>query len=440
MQRFTLLTCFLALTPLLAAQSPPEAEDAALRHARQLLKTTPMIDGHNDLPREIWDNLQAPHSVEGYDLRTPRRGETDIARLRQGEVGGQFWSVIVHGETKGGYAVKMLEQIDIARRMIAQYPDTFGLALTADDIEREFKRGRIASLLGMEGPYAMENSLGALRAYYLLGVRYMILTHNVTHDWADAARDEARHNGLTPFGKEVVREMNRIGMVVDVSHTSAKVMSDALDVSEAPIMFSHASARALVNHPRNVPDDILKRVAKNNGVVMVTFIPSYISKDVADWIAALDAQLKGGGRSPAEAKRIMDDYIAAHSPVPKATLSQVADHIDHIKQVAGADHVGIGSDFWGGNAGPTPPNPVEQALAVIGMPVGLEDTSRYPYLIAELVRRGWSDADLKKVAGLNVIRVLRDAETVSRRLQKARPASTATIEQLDGTKPGGSGR
>jgi membrane dipeptidase len=422
---------FLGLAATAAAQPAPEAEDAALRHARQLLKSTPLIDGHNDLPREIFDYPKAPGDVDAYDLRTRRPGETDLPRMRQGGMGGQFWSVWVPGEIKVGYAHRMLQQIDIARRMIARYPDTLALALTADDIEREFKRGRIPSLLGMEGGYAIENSLALLRDYYLLGVRYMILTHNVTHEWGDAARDEARHNGLTPFGKEVVREMNRLGMLVDLSHTSAKVMSDALDVTEAPVIFSHASARALVSHPRNVPDEILTRVAKNHGVVMVTFIPSYVSGEVARWIADLDAQLKKA-RSPEEAQRILKDYVAAHAPVPHATLAQVADHIEHVRKVAGVDCVGIGSDFWGGTAGGMPEQPVEQALAVIGMPVGLEDTSKYPYLIAELIRRGWPDADLKKVAGLNVIRALRDAEGVSRRLQQTRPPSTATFEQLDG--------
>ena len=421
----------LGLAAISAARPTPEAEDSALRHARQLLKSTPLIDGHNDLPREIFDYPKAPGDVEAYDLRTHRPGETDLPRMRQGGMGGQFWSVWVPGEIKVGYAHRMLQQIDIARRMIARYPDSLSLALTADDIEREFKRGRIASLLGMEGGYAIENSLPLLRDYYLLGVRYMILTHNVTHEWGDAARDEARHNGLTPFGKEVVREMNRLGMLVDLSHTSAKVMSDALDVTEAPVIFSHSSTRALVNHPRNVPDEILTRVAKNHGVVMVTFIPSYVSGEVARWIADLDVQLKKTP-APEAAQRILKEYVSAHSPVPHATLGQVADHIEHVRKVAGIDCVGIGSDFWGGTAGGMPEQPVEQALAVIGMPVGLEDTSKYPYLIAELIRRGWPDADLKKVAGLNVIRALRDAEVISRRLQQSRPASTATFEKLDG--------
>jgi membrane dipeptidase len=271
----------------------------------------------------------------------------------------------------------------------------------------------------MEGGHAIENSLGALRAYYALGARYMTLTHNVTLDWADAALDTARHGGLTSFGREVVREMNRLGMLVDLSHVSPGVMSNALDVSEAPVIFSHSSARALVDHPRNVPDSILARLPRNGGVVMVTFVPAFVSQDVADWEKQDEDQRKAiesAVSDSLERSRRIDQWEAAH-PRPNATLPQVADHIEHVRKVAGIDHVGIGSDFDG----------------VDFTTVGLEDTSKFPALFAELIRRGWSDADLKKLAGQNLLRVLRQAEAVAARLQQTRPPSTKTIEELEGT-------
>ncbi|HXI20006.1 MAG TPA: dipeptidase, partial [Gemmatimonadales bacterium] len=262
-----------AVPPTLAAQSDP-----ALEHARRLLAGTILIDGHNDLPWAIRINPDAPRDVVAYDLRKPTPGHTDLARLAAGEVGAQFWSIYIPGEIKdSGYARVQLEQFDIARRTIARYPDRLMLALGADDILRARRQHKVASLLGMEGGHAIENSLGALRAYYDLGARYMTLTHNVTLDWADAALDSARHGGLTPFGKEVVREMNRLGMLVDLSHVSPGTMSDALDVCEAPVIFSHSAARALVDYPRNVPDSILARLPANGGIVMVTFVQSFVS-------------------------------------------------------------------------------------------------------------------------------------------------------------------
>src|SRR6476661_270267 len=266
-----------------------QSGDSALEQARKMLRCTQSIDGHNDLPWEIRDSKTAPRDVAAYDIRGTAPKQTDLPRMAQGEVGAQFWSIYIPGEIKdSGYARVQLEQFDIARRMIARYPERLALALTADDIERDFKKGKVASLLGMEGGHAIENSLGALRSYYALGARYMTLTHNVTLDWADAALDSARHNGLTEFGKEVVREMNRLGMLVDLSHVSPATMSDALDVSEAPVIFSHSSARALTNHPRNVPDSILVRLKRNGGVVMVTFVPAFVSSDAAAW--DMDAQ------------------------------------------------------------------------------------------------------------------------------------------------------
>jgi membrane dipeptidase len=287
------------------------------------------------------------------------------------------------------------------------------LALTAADIEAIFKSGRVASLLGMEGGHAIENSLGALRAFYALGARYMTLTHNVTLDWADAAADAPKHNGLTAFGKEVVCEMNRLGMLIDLSHVSPKVMSDAITVSAAPVIFSHSCARALTDHVRNVPDSILARLPQNGGVVMVAFVPDFISQEFNAWNVSLQERL-AKATSNEERDRIRKEFKAEH-PLPKTTVGQVADHLEHIRKVAGADHVGIGSDFDGTSM----------------LPIGLEDVSKFPNLFAELIRRGWSDADLKKLAGENLLRVLREAEATARRLQKIRPASTATIEELD---------
>ena len=406
----------------MTAPAAAQAPDAALAHARALLRSTPLIDGHNDLPWEIRRAPGHPRDVAAYDLRAPSPKHTDLARLERGQVAAQFWSIYIDGEMKdSGYARVQLEQFDIARRMIARYPDRLALALTADDIESSVKRGRLASLLGMEGGHAIENSLGVLRSYYALGARYMTLTHNVTLDWADAALDSARHQGLTEFGREVVREMNRLGMLVDLSHVSPAVMSQALDVSEAPVIFSPSAARALVDHPRNVPDSILARLPKNGGVVMVTFVPQFVSTEFKVWEDSADSQrkaLRAAVPDSAERHRQMDTWEAAH-PAPGAALAQVADHIEHVRQVAGVDHVGIGSDFDG----------------IDYVPVGLEDVSKFPDLFAELIRRGWSDADLKKLAGRNLLRALRQAERTAARLQRERQPSTRTIEQLDGPRP-----
>jgi membrane dipeptidase len=394
------------------------ADDAALIRARRILATTPLIDGHNDLAWEIRAYAKAPRDVAAYDLRTRTPGQTDLARLAEGKVGAQFWSVYVPGEIKEGYARVQLDQIDIARQVIARYPDRLALALTADDIVREFRRGRVASLLGMEGGHVLENSLGTLRAYYDLGARYLTLTHNVTLDWADTQAEPGRHRGLTRFGEEVVREMNRLGMLVDLSHTSVETMEDALRVSEAPVIFSHSSARALTDVARNVPDAILKRMPANGGVVMVTFVPGFVSKEVYDAYVAREARVKeriASIKDEAESKRVRKEMETAE-PLPRATLAQVADHVEHVRKVAGPDHVGLGGDFDGMGEGP----------------LGLEDVSKYPDLFAELIRRGWSDQDLRKLAGENLLRALRQAEAVSRRLRAARPPSTATIESLDG--------
>ena len=397
-------------------------EDAALERARRLLREAPLIDGHNDLPWEIRNWKGGPGNVEAYDLRKPTEGDTDLARLAAGGVGGQFWSVYIPGEdAAAGYARVQLEQLDITRRMIARYPEALGLALSANDIERETRVGRVASLLGMEGGHAIENSLGALRAYYDLGVRYMTLTHNVTLDWADSAATAPRHQGLTRFGEEVVREMNRLGMLVDLSHASPDTMEDALRVSEAPVIFSHSSARALCNVPRNVPDAVLRALPRNGGVVMVTFVAAFISQPAADALlpAWKDYQRRAEAETDPARKQAIRKEIFSKVQVPPVTIAQVADHIEHVRRVAGVDYVGIGGDYDGNSQ----------------WPLGLEDVSTYPKLFAELIRRGWSDADLKKLARGNVLRALREAEAVAARLQAIRKPSTATIEQLDRNPP-----
>ncbi|HKN64867.1 MAG TPA: dipeptidase [Gemmatimonadaceae bacterium] len=421
----------LALSGASAFAQASTSSDPYMARAIRVLTAQPIVDGHNDLPWRIREDKGHPMDVEWYDLRGHTAGMTDLARLKAGHVGGQFWSIYIPGEradatykphgvvsSQPGYARAQLEQIDIARRVIAKYPE-LQWATTADSVRAAMKRGRLGSMLGLEGGHAIENSLNLLRAYYAMGARYMTLTHNVTLDWADAALDSARHGGLTPFGREVVREMNRLGMLVDLSHVSPGTMSAALDVTEAPVIFSHSAARALVDHPRNVPDSILARVPKNGGVVMVPFVTSFVSKAVYDddnQLAALTAD--ASRRHPGDAAAVraeVSTWRAAH-PRPTASIADVANAIEHVRKIVGPDHVGIGSDFDG----------IEETV------VGLEDVSKYPAIIAELARRGWSDADLEKLAGGNVLRVLAQAEQVAKRLQKQRPPSIATIEQLDG--------
>lgn len=419
------LACITA--SLLGAQAAqPSPSDAAhITKVRRILATTPLVDGHNDLPWYIREEVKdAPRDVDAYDLRKPTSGNTDIARLRKGMVGGQFWSVYVPGEVKdSGYARIQLEQIDIARRIFAKYPDVFAPAYTAADVRRAKAAGKIGSMLGMEGGHAIENSLGALRAYYDLGARYMTLTHNVTLDWADAAADAPRHGGLTKFGEEVVREMNRLGMIVDLSHVSPGTMSDALNVTESPVIFSHSGARALTDVPRNVPDSILARLPKNGGVVMVPFVPGFVSQKVADWSreasAAVERARAQFPNDTAAAQLAIDAWTREHPPV-RATIADVADQIEHVRKVAGVDYVGIGSDFDGtGN----------------NLPVGLHDVSTFPALLVELSKRGWSEGDLRKVAGENALRVMATNERVAARLRRERVASNKTIEELDGRPP-----
>ncbi|MBA3891188.1 MAG: membrane dipeptidase [Gemmatimonadaceae bacterium] len=398
-----------------AGQAPsPEPSAADFARAHRVLRSTPLIDGHNDLPWEIRRQRANPRNVHTYDLNRPTAGHTDLARLDSGRVGAQFWSVYVPGDfADSGYARVQLEQIDIARQVIAKYP-RLEFAWSAADVRRAFRRGRIASLIGMEGGHVIENSIALLRTYRDLGARYMTLTHNVTLDWADAASDTERHGGLTAFGEEVVREMNRLGMLVDLSHVSPGAMSDALTVSLAPVIFSHSSARALTDVPRNVPDSILARLPQNGGVVMVTFVPGFISAAIVEWSAASGrerASLRARfGQDTAAIRRGLDQWRTAH-PAPRSTLAQVADHIEHVRRVAGIDHVGIGGDFDG----------------IDDTPDGLSSVADYPRLFAELSRRGWREPDLRKLAGENVLRVMERAEVVAARLQRDSPPATARI-------------
>jgi membrane dipeptidase len=378
-------------------------EDKALRHARELLHEAILVDGHNDLPWTVRLNKAAPGDVAAYDLRKPTSGQTDLARLKSGGVGAQFWSVYIPGEMQGGFARTQLEQIDIARRIIERYPEALKFATSTADIRAAHREGRVASLLGMEGGHAIENSLGALRAYYDLGVRYMTLTHNVHLDWADSAAFPPVHGGLTEFGEQVVLEMNRLGMLVDLSHVADVTMDDALRVSKAPVIFSHSSARAICDVPRNVPDEILRRLPANGGVVMVTFVAGFIDPEIGKIQVPAIAEINrlAAGKSLEEREKISDE-VMGKLVLPKTSIAKVADHIEHIRQVAGVKHVGLGGDFDGNSAWPD----------------GLSDVSMYPNLFAELIRRGWSDADLKLLAGENLLRAMAQAEEVSRQLSR----------------------
>ncbi|HEX9207253.1 MAG TPA: dipeptidase [Steroidobacteraceae bacterium] len=422
------------LASLIVVQTAIGADPAARNAARieRILATTPLIDGHNDLAWELRSRFQGDLSKIDLAADTSKlpapAGElplmTDIPRLRAGHVGGQFWSVWIPVELKGPELVQTtIEQIDLTKSMVARYPSDLGMAYTAADVRRLHKAGKIACLIGVEGGHQINNSLAALRQYYDLGARYMTLTHSANTDWADAGTENPAHHGLTAFGKEVVREMNRLGMLVDLSHVSLDTMRSALEVSEAPVIFSHSSARALVDHPRNVPDDVLRLVAANGGVVMVNFYPGYDSEARRLWEAervAEQARLNTppfGGLfigQPERAAAALAEWEKSH-PLPPVTIADVADHVEHVRKVAGVDHVGIGSDFDG----------IPEA------PAGLDGPDKFPALLIELANRGWSDDDLAKVAGRNVLRVLERAETVGATLRASRPPSSATIGKLD---------
>jgi len=388
-----------------------------LDDARALLRRSPLVDGHNDL---AWALREAgSQDLAGTDLAGPVGfTHTDLPRLAEGGVGAQFWSVYVPVSLAGEAAVAVtLEQIDFVHRMAGRYPDRLGLALTAADVERIFAAGRVASLIGAEGGHSIGCSLGALRALYRLGVRYLTLTHNANVPWADSATDEPAAGGLTAFGREVVAEMQRLGMLVDLSHTAPPTMRDAFDAAEAPVIYSHSSALALCDHPRNVPDEMLARLPGNNGVCMVTFVPAFVSQQCRDWHLGLDAEMKRRGLdSGDEASHAAREEYARSNPAPRATLAQVADHVEHVREVAGVEHVGIGGDFDGTE----------------DLPDGLGDVSCYPALIAELLERGWSEQDCGRLAGGNVLRVMREAESAAGEIATRRGPSLARIEDTDG--------
>ncbi|MGW2863711.1 dipeptidase [Streptomyces sp. NPDC001205] len=390
-----------------------------LDEARALLARHPVVDGHNDLPWALREKVR--YDLERCDIATDLTGRThtDIPRLRAGGVGAQFWSVYVRTDLAGDEAVSAtLEQIDCVDQMLARYPGDLAPALTADDMEAARAAGRIASLKGAEGGHSINNSLATLRALYALGVRYMTMTHNDNLAWADSATDEPGVGGLSPFGHEVVREMNRLGMLVDLSHVAATTMRDALATTAAPVIFSHSSARAICDHPRNIPDDVLAQLPGNGGVAMATFVPKFILPAAVAWTRAADENLRAHGlhhldTSP-EAMKLHEAFEAAN-PRPVATAATVADHLDHMREVAGVDHIGIGGDFDG----------------TAFTPSGLDDVAGYPNLVAELLSRGWSSGDLAKLTWGNAVRVLRDAEAVSRDLRLSRGPSNATLPTLD---------
>jgi len=424
---------FTAGTSLAMAAQPGDATLTA--RVDHVLQTVPLIDGHNDLPWEIRERFgnaagvdlavstaNLPPKMEDGEIAPPLM--TDIPRLHAGHVGAQFWSVWIPPTVTGPAAVKMtLEQIDIVKTMVARYPRDLQMAYSADDIMRAFKAGRVASLIGIEGGHQIDDSLPVLRQMYVLGARYMTLTHTLDNDWADSATDAPKHHGLTPFGRAVVHEMNRLGMMVDLSHVSPDTMRDALKASLAPVIFSHSGARALDDHPRDVPDDVLKMVARNHGIVMATFATPYVSAAYNRWSADRAAEQTRFNAppyaglyigQPERAKAALAAWDRQH-PKPVVTLAMVADHIEHIRKVAGIDCVGIGSDFDG----------------IPDTPKGLEGVDKYPALLVELARRGWSDAELAKLAGGNMLRVMREVAAVATRLQAKEPPSSATIKKLD---------
>jgi membrane dipeptidase len=390
----------------------------SLETARELLREFPVVDGHNDLPWALREQVR--YDLDARDIAADQSAHlhTDLARLRAGGVGAQYWSVYVRSDLPGALTAT-LEQIDCVTQLIDRHPGELRAALTAADLAAARAEGRIASLMGAEGGHSIENSLGALRGLYALGVRYLTLTHNDNVAWADSATDAPGVGGLSAFGREVVREMNREGMLVDLSHVATTTMRDALDTSTAPVIFSHSSARAVCDHPRNIPDDVLERLPANGGVAMVTFVPKFVLQAAVDWTAEADANMRAHGFHPLDSG---PDAMKVHRvfeqsrPRPVATVGTVADHLDHMREVAGVDHLGIGGDYDG-----TP-----------FTPDGLDDVAGYPNLIAELLDRGWSKADLAKLTWKNAVRVLGAAEDVARSLQATRGPSNATLADLDG--------
>lgn len=406
---FVLSALILAMTASHSISAAETPEAATVAKVKKILREVPLIDGHNDVP---WQYRKRKASFDEVDLASDTRSlrppmVTDIARLQAGGVGGQFWSVYIPATLTNSSGVQaVIEQIDVVHRMIARYPETFELALTAADVERIHRKGKIASLIGMEGGHSIGNSLAALRMTYKLGARYMTLTHTKNTDWADAAGDVAQHHGLTPFGVEIVHEMNRLGMLVDLSHVTDETMRDALKVTKAPVIFSHSSARALCDHARNVPDDVLRLTAANGGVVMVCFMPGYLTErervDLMAFSAERERLQLQFGEDTGKIEAGLAEWRKTHPEPQAASLADVANHVDHIRKVAGVDHVGLGGDYEGFR----------------GEVTGLEDVSKYPDLLAELMRRGWTRTEIKKLAGLNVLRVLRNVEQIAARLQR----------------------
>lgn len=425
---FLIAIVTLPINSLHAQTTTAVQTQSAREKALRLLSKTPLVDGHIDLPNKIQENYG--NRLDRVDLAgdlgkiaLAMPFQTDIPRLRRGHAGGVFFVAYVSYKEPNPIPA-LFEQIDLIRRMVARYSKDFTLALTADDVGRIHRSGKIAVLIGMENGYGIGNSLAVLRQAYNCGARYLTLTHLKTIDWADASdwdlffTNQSLHGGLTAFGEEVVREMNRLGMMVDLSHVSDKTARDALACSEAPAIFSHSSARAICNHPRNVPDDILRLLKKNDGIIMLNFTSYFISEEVRIANIPADVEWKRlHDLYPEDKKKAEHEYYAWASKrvFPKATISHVVDHVDHIRKVAGIDHVGIGSDFDGTD----------------DTPIGLEDVSGYPELIAELLRRNYSSADVAKVAGGNLLRVMSAVEQISSRLKQQRPASEALISELD---------
>jgi membrane dipeptidase len=419
MKLIPLLAGFTVL--LMTAQAPAQSIDGkTMTRIDRILKKTPLIDGHNDLPEQLRENYRL--SVEGLASGSDQRPDhplmTDMARLHQGRVGGQFWSVYIPSEVTGDAAIReTIEQIDIVKRLVKAYPKDLALARTADDIVRIHKSGKIASLIGVEGGHQMGGSMAALRSYYDLGARYMTLTHFKDNEFADSATDDPKYGGLSDFGRAVVHEMNRLGMLVDLSHVSPDTMRDAIEATRAPVIFSHSDARALSNHPRNVPDEVLAMLPANGGLVMVNFYTGHLSEPYRLWSAEHSAEqarldsLYVGQPDMREAK--MKEWEAAH-PAPKAGIGLIADHIEHIVKIAGHDHVGLGGDLDG--------------IGYEDAPPGMNSVSGYPLLFAELIRRGWSDGDLGKLAGGNLLRVLRKAEAVSASMKDEPPSMAALLD------------
>jgi membrane dipeptidase len=409
-----------ALTMISASANAQPIDPKVQARIDRILKATPLIDGHNDLAEQLRENygMSVADLASGSDRRADHPLMTDMARLHQGRVGGQFWSVYIPSSVTGDMAIReTLEEIDTVKRLIKAYPNDLELARTAEDVARIHKSGKVASLIGVEGGHQIGGSLAALRQFYDLGARYMTLTHFKNNEFADSATDDPKWHGLNDFGRVVVHEMNRLGMLVDLAHVSPETMSDALDVSKAPVIFSHSDARALSDHPRNVPDDILRRLPANGGVVMVNFYLGHLSEPYRLWAAAQSAEearlasLYVG--QPDSRKAKLDEWNKAH-PAPTAGVGLIADHIEHVVKIAGHDHVGLGGDLDGIGYDEAPP--------------GMNSVSGYPLLFAELIRRGWSDEDLAKLAGGNVLRVMRQAEAVAASMKNEPPA-------MDSQKP-----